>query len=104
MFVRSRLSTKLVVLVLLAMGMVALGILMPMLALQMVDQYFAAGLAGVVLLWLVGSATRRRPRTAAVPVSAATPKSEVSAAPAELASDIVIEDEAESREGDEDHA
>jgi hypothetical protein len=103
-FVRSRLSTKLVVLVLLAMGMVALGILMPMLALQMVDQYFAAGLAGVVLLWLVGSATRRRPRTAAVPVSAATPKSEVSAAPAELASDIVIEDEAESREGDEDHA
>ena len=71
LFVRSRLSTKLAVLVLLAMGLVATGILMPMLAMQVVDQFFAVGLAGVGLLWLAGSATRRRPQPQASPPAAA---------------------------------
>ena len=71
LFVRSRLSTKLVVLVLLAMGLVATGILMPMLAMQVVDQFFAVGLAGVGLLWLAGSTTRRRPQPQASPPAAA---------------------------------
>ncbi len=60
-FVRSPLSVKLGVLVLLAMAIVATGILMPMLATRFVDQAFAAGLGCLGLLWLVGAFARRRP-------------------------------------------
>ncbi len=60
-FVRSPLSVKLGVLVLLALAIVATGILMPMLATRFVDQAFAAGLGCLGLLWLVGAFARRRP-------------------------------------------
>lgn len=81
-FARCRLGTKVTLVVLIALGLVGLGICLPTLAMQVMDQYLAIGLAGVVLVWLVGSATRRR-RSKSQPV--ATPPASPPAPPAAMA-------------------
>ena len=74
-FARCRIGTKLTLLVIIALGLVGLGICLPTLAMQVIDQNLAIGLASVGVVWLVGSATRRRrpKQSAAMPTASPTP-------------------------------
>ena len=102
LFMRSRLSTKLTVLVLLASGLVVMGILVPMLAMQIIDQYFVVGLGGVVLLWLVGAATRRRPRKTASPPAAKPGAAAAEGSLLELDASVPLVDQSASDKGGND--
>ena len=60
LFVRAPLRTKLGVLVLLAAGLAVVGIFLPIIAMQLFDQYLAIGAATLILLWVIGALARVR--------------------------------------------
>jgi len=62
LFVRASLRTKLGLLVVLVAGLAVLGLVFPIIAMQLFGQYLALGAGTLMVLWLLGAASRVRLR------------------------------------------